>query len=241
MIKVVAFDLDDTLFNGTLLVEKARRSAVEMMIEFGLPIDLEAGLKILNEVVEEFGSNSESHLDNMLIRLQKDPKYNLNPSFNINKYVAAGIMGYHREKVKHFKPFRDVGETIKKLRDKGIKTAIVTDGTPKKQYEKILRLKVENLFDEIIISDEVAIRKPNPLLFQLFCTELGCSPSEAIYVGDRLDKDIEPAMQAGLYAVLIHRGTKHDPNINKIKSVLKPHFHINSLHELFAIIEKINS
>jgi putative hydrolase of the HAD superfamily len=191
--------------------------------------------------VEEFGSNSESHLDNMLIRLQKDPKYNLNPSYNINKYVAAGIMGYHREKVKHFKPFRDVVETIKKLRNKGIKTAIVTDGTPKKQYEKILRLKVENLFDDIIISDEVAIRKPNILLFELFCAKFNCSSSEAIYVGDRLDKDIEPAIQAGLHSVLIHRGTKHDPNINKIKSPIKPHFHINSLHELIAIIEKINT
>ena len=96
------------------------------------------------------------------------------------------------EKVKHFKPFKDVIKTLEKLKSLNIKTAIITDGSPKKQYEKILRLKIENLVDDIIISDEVAVRKPNPELFSYFLERYNCKPNEVIYVGDRLDKDIEP-------------------------------------------------
>jgi putative hydrolase of the HAD superfamily len=221
-------------------VEKARRAAISMMIEYGLPVNLEVALNILSEIVNEFGSNSESHLDMLMMRLQNDPQIRLDPKYNINKYVCAGIMGYHREKVKHFKPFRDVTKAFESLRNMGIKTAIITDGMPKKQYEKILRLKLENLVDEIIITDEIAVRKPNPVLFSQFLVNTNCTPKEVIYVGDRLDKDIAPAQAAGLITCLIHRGTKHDPNITKIVSAIKPDYHLRNLYELLKIVEDLN-
>lgn len=240
MIKFVVFDLDDTLFNGTLLVEKARRASVQMMISYGLPVSEEYAMNVLNDIVEEFGSNNEFHLDNLIIRLQHDPLVKLDLKYNINKFTAAGIMGYHREKVKHFKPFKDVIKSLEKLREKNIKSAIITDGSPKKQYEKILRLKLENVVDEIIISDEVAARKPNPFLFQFFLENHKCKPNEVIYIGDRVDKDIAPAQAAGMIGVLIHRGTKYDPNISKKKFSVNPDYHINNLYDLFNIITSEN-
>ncbi len=238
MIRCIAFDLDDTLFNGTLLVEKARIASVQMMIEYGLPVPEDYAIKVLHEIVQEFGSNSENHLDNLILRLQNDPKIQLDPKYNLNKFVAAGIMGYHREKVKHFHPFKDVIKTLERLREQGIKTAIITDGSPKKQYEKILRLKLENLVDEIIISDEVAARKPNSFLFELFLAHQGLQPHEVMYIGDRIDNDIIPAKEVGIITVLIHRGTKYDPNLTKKKYSVKPDYHLNNLHDLFPIMEK---
>ena len=213
------------------------------MVRYGLPVDEDVALNLLNEIVSEFGSNSENHLDNLMVRLYNDPKIKLSREINPNKCVAAGVMGYHREKVKHFKLFKDVVKTLEKLRGLDIKTAIITDGSPKKQYEKILRLKLENLVDEIIISDEVAVRKPNSLLFSLFLDRFNLSGTEVIYVGDRLDKDILPAKIAGMYTVLIHRGTKHDPNLSKNTAKkthgIRPDFHANNLYELFNIIKKL--
>lgn len=238
MIKYIAFDLDDTLFNASLLVEKSREASLHMMIEYGLPVDVKEAKILLDEIVDEFGSNSESHFDLLMLRLQRHPKYKLDKKLNINKYVAAGVMGYHREKVKHFKPFKDVISCLEKIRTMGIKTALITDGVPKKQYEKILRLKLENLFDEIIISDEIAVRKPSPLLFSEFLETYGCKPQEVIYIGDRVDKDITPAKKVGIITVLIHRGTKWDPNITKAQFEIKPDYHVNSLYEVFNIIKK---
>ncbi|MHA1795438.1 MAG: TIGR02253 family HAD-type hydrolase, partial [Promethearchaeota archaeon] len=121
MIRCVAFDLDDTLFNGTLLVEKARKASVQMMINYGLPVPEDYATQMLNEIVAEFGSNNEFHLDNLIIRLRNDPNVQLSRKFNINKFVAAGVMGYHREKVKHFHLFKDVVKTLQKLQKLEIK------------------------------------------------------------------------------------------------------------------------
>ncbi|MHA1721224.1 MAG: TIGR02253 family HAD-type hydrolase [Promethearchaeota archaeon] len=236
-IKWIGFDLDDTLFNGTLLVEKARQASIRMMIEYGLPVPEKYAIRLLNEIVIEFGTNSENHLDNLMLRLKNESTFPISSEINVNKLVAAGVMGYHREKVKHFKLFKDVIKTLEKLRELKIKTAIITDGSPKKQYEKILRLKLENLVDEIIISDEVAVRKPNPNLFSYFLQKYNCKPNEFIYVGDRLERDIEPANKSGIISVLVHRGTKYDPKKTKIRSNIKPKYHINSLYELFSIIK----
>ena len=92
MIKWVCFDLDDTLFNGTLLVDKARRASVEMMLEYGLPVDKEYAISVLYEIVNEFGSNSENHLDNLIIRLRNDPDVKLSSKYNINKLVYYEII-----------------------------------------------------------------------------------------------------------------------------------------------------
>ncbi|MHA1776830.1 MAG: haloacid dehalogenase [Promethearchaeia archaeon] len=240
MIRCVAFDLDDTLFNGTLLVEKARKASVQMMINYGLPVPEDYATQMLNEIVAEFGSNNEFHLDNLIIRLRNDPNVQLSRKFNINKFVAAGVMGYHREKVKHFHLFKDVVKTLQKLQKLEIKTAIITDGSPKKQYEKILRLKLEPIVDEILISDEVAARKPHPFLFELFLNRFHLKPQEMLYIGDRVDNDIAPAKSVGIITALIHRGTKYDPNITKQRFLVKPDFHLNSLYDLFDIIEKYN-
>ena len=115
-IKWIGFDLDDTLFNGTLLVEKARQASIRMMIEYGLPVPEEYAIQLLDEIVIEFGSNDEHHLDNLMLRLKNDSKFQIGQEHNVNKYVAAGVMGYHREKVKHFKPFKDVIKTLEKLK-----------------------------------------------------------------------------------------------------------------------------
>ena len=50
-IKWIGFDLDDTLFNGTLLVEKARQASIRMMIEYGLPVPEKYAIRLLNEIV----------------------------------------------------------------------------------------------------------------------------------------------------------------------------------------------
>jgi len=77
LIKFIALDLDDTLFNASLLVEKSREASLRMMIDYGLPIDLKDAKILLDQIVEEFGSNSESHFDLLMLRLQRHPKYKI--------------------------------------------------------------------------------------------------------------------------------------------------------------------
>ena len=101
-IKWIGFDLDDTLFNGTLFSRKKLASINSNDDRYGLPVPEEYAIQLLDEIVIEFGSNDEHHLDNLMLRLKNDSKFRIGQEYNVNKYVAAGVMGYHRRKSKTF-------------------------------------------------------------------------------------------------------------------------------------------
>ncbi len=241
-IKLVGFDLDDCLFDSTGLSERARIKGIDAMIELGLNIDKEKAIKIIQEIVKEYGSNSSMHYDYFIKRLnQLEKNVDLISYSNQIKFTAAAVMAYHNEK-RTMKLFDDVKECLQELKKRDIKTAIITDGIPIKQYEKILRLKINKLIDLVVISDGIGIKKPNPKLFDYCLKKVGVRGPETIYIGDRIDKDIIPAKLNNIFSVFIHRGGKYDTYKTglKIPEGTKPDYKISDLNELFAIIDELN-
>lgn len=241
-IKVVGFDLDDCLFDSTGLSEKARIKGIEAMINLGLDIDRQKAILMIQEIVEEYGSNSSQHYDYFIRRLNEIEKKEI--SFNEQyKYVAAAVMAYHAQKIEYIRLYNDVMPCLEKLKALKIKTAIITDGIPIKQYEKILRLNLEGIIDLVVISDEIGIRKPNPKLFSFFLEKFNVKGMETLYVGDNVYKDIVPAKLNNIHTIYIHRGGKHDINKTgeKIPNNFKQDYEISNLSQIFSIIEQINS
>jgi len=242
-IKLIGFDLDDCLFDSTGLSEKARIKGLEAMINLGLNIDKKQAVRILTEIVKEYGSNSSKHYNYFIRRLNQMEDGIEYISYNDGyKFIAAAVMAYHEEKVNSITLYDDVKESLNKLKELSIKIAIITDGIPIKQYEKILRLKIDKLIDLVVISDEIGIKKPNPELFNYCLKKFGVNGRETIYVGDRIDKDIIPANLNNIYSVYLHRGGKYDtydPDLNLHRD-LQPNYEISNLNELFNIIEEIN-
>lgn len=241
-IKLIGFDLDDCLFDSTGLSDRARVKGIDAMINLGLKIEREEAIRIVYDIVKEYGSNFSKHY-NFFIRRLNQLNDNIEfISYNDRyKFIAAAVMAYHEEKVNSIRLYDDVEICLKRLKGLAIKTAIITDGVPIKQYEKILRLKIENMFDLIIISDEIGIKKPNPELFNYWLKKFCVSGQEVIYIGDRIDKDIVPANLNNIHSVYLHRGGKYD-NYNadlKLEGDLKPNYEITNLNELFDIINVI--
>ena len=242
-IKLVGFDLDDCLFDSTGLSERARIKGIEAMIALGLQIQREKAIKMIQEIVREYGSNSSRHYNYFIRRLNQmdeDVEY---ISYNDRyKMVAAAVMAYHEEKINSIKLYDDVEDCLLKLKKLVIQTAIITDGIPIKQYEKILRLKIDTLIDLVVISDEIGIKKPNPELYNYCLKKFGVNGPETIYVGDRIDKDIIPANLNGIFSVYLHRGGKYDtykPDL-KLQEELMPNYEITDLNEIFPIINELN-
>ena len=84
----------------------------------------------------------------------------------------------------------------------------------KKQYPMVLvsnfygniatvlkEFKLDGIFDTIIESAVVGVRKPDPQIFTLGVEALGMQPDEVVVVGDSMDKDIIPASKAGCHTV----------------------------------------
>ena len=240
-IKLVGFDLDDCLFDSTMLSQRARIEGIDAMINFGLKIDRQKALILIDEIVKEYGSNSPKHYNYFIRRLNELEKFSISFIDQV-RYISAAVMAYHAQKIKHIKLYDDVISCLENLKENSIKTAIITDGIPIKQYEKILRLDIDELIDLVVISDEIGIRKPNPRLFSYCLNKFNVKGHETIYVGDNIYKDIIPAKLNDIHSVYIHRGGKYDTNITgeQIPKEYKPDYEIYKLDELFGIIIDIN-
>lgn len=61
----------------------------------------------------------------------------------------------------------------------------------------------DGLFQSIVESAVVGVRKPDPHIFTLGVEALGMQPGEVVVVGDSIDKDIIPARKAGCQTVWV--------------------------------------
>jgi HAD superfamily hydrolase (TIGR01509 family) len=90
------------------------------------------------------------------------------------------------------------------LHARGLKTGLVANAWP--EPARILRGDVEafglaDRLDVVVFSTEVGARKPEPAIFLHALAELGVEPGAAMYVGDRLEADVQGAANVGMTTV----------------------------------------
>ena len=65
------------------------------------------------------------------------------------------------------------------------------------------KFNIENYFDQVIMSYDVGVVKPDKEFFQLLLNKLGVEPGECLMVGDNLYNDIVPAKELGMKTLLV--------------------------------------
>jgi len=75
------------------------------------------------------------------------------------------------------------------------------------------------------------VEKPSGLFFRKLAEEAHAAPGEIAYVGDRLDNDVLPALEAGMIAVFIRRGPWGYVHSRRPEAA-RAHIRIESLDEL---------
>jgi putative hydrolase of the HAD superfamily len=83
--------------------------------------------------------------------------------------------------------------------------AIVTNGVPDLQWEKLNYSGLARYFKAIIISGEVGFGKPDPHIFELALGQLAVALESAVMVGNSLARDIIGAQQAGIKGIWLNR------------------------------------
>ena len=84
---------------------------------------------------------------------------------------------------------------------KGIKVGIITDGSPEGQLNKIIALGLNDLIDDIIITDELGgtqFRKPNDIAFRIMQNRWRSPFEQLVYVGENPNKDFLAPRQLGM-------------------------------------------
>lgn len=76
--------------------------------------------------------------------------------------------------------------------------------------------KISALFDVVIESSKVGVRKPEPRFFELACAELGIVPDQAVYLDD-LGTNLKPARKMGMHTIKVE---DHAKAITELEAVL---------------------
>ena len=94
------------------------------------------------------------------------------------------------------------------------------------------RAGVVNLFETIVVSDEIGWRKPRRDIFDAALGRLRVRADESLFVGDRADMDVLGAQQIGMDAAWINRDAEPLP-----PGIPKPTYEIRDLSELATILK----
>ena len=93
--------------------------------------------------------------------------------------------------------------TLIRLKEMGLKLGIITNGEHDLQWNKLRLLNFDYLFDEIVISGDVGVQKPETKPFEVMSKKLGIEPQNLLYVGDNPLNDVEGSRKAGYTPVWV--------------------------------------
>ncbi len=97
-------------------------------------------------------------------------------------------------------PLPGVGPTLEALRERGIATAVLTNGWNPMQQRKAERAGLRGV---VLVSSEIGVQKPAVRAFEILLDTLKTPPGQTWYVGDDPCGDIAGAAAAGLRTVWI--------------------------------------
>jgi epoxide hydrolase-like predicted phosphatase len=91
-------------------------------------------------------------------------------------------------------------ELVADLRAAGIATGIITNNIAELGGAWRSLLPLDELFDDVVDSCEVGMRKPNPAIFRLACERLGVTPAESGFIDDH-QGNVAAASAVGMRAI----------------------------------------
>lgn len=136
---------------------------------------------------------------------------------------------YFEERRRLHEVFPDVVDTLEELHGH-YRLGILSNGASDLQREKIRAGQLERHFDVVVIAGDIGICKPAPEAFRHALNRLGARPTDTVFVGDSLEKDIVGAQGIGMRAIWVNRFAKNSP------PDIVPDVEIASLRQLPALV-----
>ncbi|QWB25325.1 MULTISPECIES: HAD family hydrolase [Streptomyces] len=135
--------------------------------------------------------------------------------------------------------YEDVRPALQQLRADGLWLGIAGNQTVR--AGGILRELFSDDVDLIGTSDDWGASKPDPEFFKRVAEAVPFEVGEILYVGDRCDNDITPAMQAGMHTALVHRGPWATIQWGSTEARELPTFRVEGLLELSGQVRAFNA
>ncbi len=181
-IEAIIFDV------GGVLIRIADMGLIQQV--FSQYLDEEISVEQWKELIEPFSKghmNEEEATAHICRELGADPG-------------ALPQRELFRSATGQFESETAVYEIAHKLRQDGYTMAVLSNSVP--PHTQWLRKQgTYDLFDVVVVSDEVGMRKPEPEIYQLTLERLGVDPEEAVFIDDTKE-NIEAAEKLGIHGIL---------------------------------------
>ncbi len=109
-----------------------------------------------------------------------------------------------------FRAYPDAAPALAPLRDRGL-TLVCVSNWDCSLPRVIERCGLGGALDGVVASATAGARKPDPAIFERALELAGCTPQEALHVGDTAAEDVEGARRAGVRALLLDRSGSSGP------------------------------
>jgi putative hydrolase of the HAD superfamily len=97
-------------------------------------------------------------------------------------------------------PDEEMLGVVERARAQGVRTGLISNSWGTRRYDRDL---LGRLFDGVVISGEVGIRKPSPEIYAMGAEKIGLEPRQCVFVDD-LPFNLKPAAELGM-ATVRHR------------------------------------
>ncbi len=226
MIKLVIFDLDNTLTDFMRMKEVAIEAATEAMIDAGLMFPPERIRREIGRIYDEEGIEYQRVFNKLLVELKGEVDY---------KVLAAGIVGYRRGREASLVLYPHVKMTLIQLLSRGLRLAVVSDAPRQEAWLRLCYLQLHHMFDAVITYEDTGEYKPSPAPFRKVLEMMSIGPDEALMVGDWPERDIVGAAELGIRTVFARYGDTFGTKESGAD------YEIDDAYGLVQIIDELNS
>ena len=217
-IKAIIFDAYGTLFDVNSAAEKCKDKIGdkwEGFANFWRTTQLEyTWLRSLMKRHKNFWQITEDSLDKSMKAFNIDPTMK-NELLNLYKVLST---------------FKEVPETLKILKKKNFKLAILSNGTPSLLSELVKSNNLINLFDDLFSIEEVGIYKPDESVYDLPIKKYKIKKNEVAFLSANT-WDVSGGGNYGYHSIWVNRNNNIFDNLD-----YKPDNQIKNLNEFISLI-----
>ena len=217
-IKAIIFDAYGTLFDVNSAAEKCKDkigNKWEGFANYWRTTQLEyTWLRSLMKRHKDFWQVTEDSLDKSM------------KAYEIDSSMRNELLDLY----KILLPFKEVPEVLKSLKEKDLKLAILSNGTPALLEQLVKSNNLENIFDNIFSIEEVGIYKPDSKVYDMPIKEYQINKNEVAFLSSNT-WDVSGGGNYGYNSIWVNRYQNIFDNLD-----YDPNYKINNLLELLQLI-----
>ena len=217
-VKAIIFDAYGTLFDVNSAAEKCKDKIGdkwEGFANFWRTTQLEyTWLRSLMDRHKDFWQITEDSLDKSIKVFNIDPSMR-NELLNLYKILS---------------PYKEVPETLKTLKEKKFKLAILSNGTPSLLDKLVKSNHLDNLFDDIFSIEQVGIYKPSSRVYDLPIKKYNINKSEVAFLSANT-WDVSGGGNYGYQSIWVNRNNNIFDNLD-----FRPKYQITDLKKLIQLV-----